>query len=81
VPEAWPEFALEYRHGRSTYAILVRAPGRVRENGASISLDGRPLDGDAIPLVDDGKRHEVVIEGGALAVRHGANEPLPQDRG
>jgi cyclic beta-1,2-glucan synthetase len=81
VPDAWPEFALEYRYGRSTYAILVRAPGRVRENGASISLDGRPLDGDAITLVDDGKRHDVVIAGVAPAVGRAARQPLPQDRG
>ncbi len=61
VPPEWPEMAIEYRHGRSLYAIVVRRPGLVRRNGADITIDGRRLEGDVIPLADDGARHEVVV--------------------
>jgi cellobiose phosphorylase len=61
VPPGWPEYAVEYRCGRSVYAITVRDPGRVAAGGAVATLDGRELEGASIPLVDDGARHEVVV--------------------
>jgi cyclic beta-1,2-glucan synthetase len=61
VPAEWPEMAIEYRYGRSLYVIVVRRPGLVRRNGADITIDGRSLEGDVIPLADDGVRHEVVV--------------------
>jgi cyclic beta-1,2-glucan synthetase len=65
VPADWPEYSLEYRHGRSSYAIRVIAPALVRKSGAAVTLDGRSLEGDEIPLVDDGERHEVIVRGKA----------------
>ena len=61
VPESWPEFAVEYRYGRSIYAITVHEPGRVRAAPALVRLDGRELDDGVIPLDDQGGRHEVDI--------------------
>ncbi len=61
VPPSWPEFRIEYRHGGSVYAILVRRPGAIATAGAEVVLDGHRLDEPAIPLVDDGARHEVVV--------------------
>ena len=55
VPDHWPEFTIEYRFGSSLYVITVR------EHGGGIT----------IPLVDDGKRHEVVIEPATTAARSG----------
>ena len=60
VPKHWTEYAIEYRHGASVYAIAVRhasdGPGAPR-----VTLDGRALEGAEIALVDDGHRHEVVV--------------------
>ena len=64
VPAAWPEFAVEYRYGGSVYAITVRDPAALRDGAPLVVLDGRELDGEAIPLVDDGARHDVVIRPG-----------------
>jgi cyclic beta-1,2-glucan synthetase len=58
VPAAWPEFALEYRHGGSVYAITVHDPGAIREAGGEVSVDGEIVDGETFPLVDDGARHD-----------------------
>lgn len=61
VPKAWPELRVEYRVGKSVYAIVVHAPGFVRERGADVTLDGQVLENGEIPLVDDGAPHEVVV--------------------
>src|ERR1043166_5942581 len=49
VPAGWKEYAIEYRFGTSVYAITVR-PGAA----GALSRD--------IPLVDDGQRHEIVVD-------------------
>ncbi len=61
VPEHWPEFSVEYRHGQSVYSIVVRRPAHVRPDTAEVWLDGQRLTGSMVPLVDDGRRHAVVI--------------------
>ncbi|MHB1224195.1 MAG: GH36-type glycosyl hydrolase domain-containing protein [Gemmatimonadaceae bacterium] len=61
VPASWPRFEIDYRHGRSIYAIVVHEPGGVTPEDAMVTVDGRAIDGAAITLVDDGERHEVVI--------------------
>jgi len=59
VPASWKEYSIEYRFGASVYAISVRAsaPG----DGARVAVDGQVLDGVEIALVDDGRRHDVVV--------------------
>jgi cyclic beta-1,2-glucan synthetase len=61
VPAAWPEFRVEYRFGGSTYSIVVREPGRIRDGEVTVTIDGRGVAGRAIPLEDDGAPHQVVI--------------------
>jgi cyclic beta-1,2-glucan synthetase len=61
VPPDWPRFSIDYRHGQTPYQILVESPAKLASAGAEIVLDGRVLDGPAIPLVDDGARHVVVV--------------------
>ena len=60
VPNNWSEYAIEYRHGSSVYAISVR---RVTEGDeAIVTLDGIEQPGGDVPLVDDGERHEVLVQ-------------------
>jgi cyclic beta-1,2-glucan synthetase len=61
APAAWREYTIEYRHGTAMYIITVLRPGAVRAGGASVTLDGRVLDGTGIPLADDGARHTVEV--------------------
>jgi cyclic beta-1,2-glucan synthetase len=65
IPSAWPEFSIEYRFGTATYAFVVRNPDSVSTGVASTTCDGRVVEGGAVRLVDDGKRHEVVVVMGA----------------
>jgi cellobiose phosphorylase len=59
VPESWPELRVDYRFGRTTYAIVVLQPGLIRTRGAIVTLDDVVLGSGVIPLRDDGQRHEV----------------------
>jgi cyclic beta-1,2-glucan synthetase len=61
IPSAWREFSIEYRFGGSLYAISVVRRGRSNEVNRVI-VDGTDRGDGAIPLVDDGKRHDVSIE-------------------
>ena len=62
VPDRWPEYGIEYRYGKSVYSITVRNPAGMALEPGRVTLDGRILDRPAIPLVDDGARHVVVVE-------------------
>jgi cyclic beta-1,2-glucan synthetase len=82
VPDAWPEFSIEYRFGQSLYSISVVDPAGIRRAGAEVSVDGQILDGPAIPLLDDDARHEVlvrprVLPGSRSAVGDGAGATVP----
>jgi cellobiose phosphorylase len=61
IPQAWREFSLEYRHRSATYAIRVArngSGGEVRR----VMVDGAEATDRAIPLMDDGRRHDVMVE-------------------
>lgn len=61
VPPDWPEFELTYRFGSATYHIRVMRPGAKSVEPREIRLDDVTLSSRDIELVDDGRRHEVVI--------------------
>ncbi len=61
IPGTWPGFEIAYRHGSTRYRIAVENPDGVEHGVRSATLDGQPSDPTAIPLVDDGQEHEVVV--------------------
>jgi cyclic beta-1,2-glucan synthetase len=62
APTSWPEYSIEYRHGKSVYAIVVRNQSGVERTAVEVKVDGRVSSDGSIQLVDDGKRHEVLIQ-------------------
>ncbi len=61
IPTAWERYSIEYRHGSTTYSIVVENPHHVSTGIASVTVDGvRSADG-AILLVDDGGRRDVTV--------------------
>jgi cyclic beta-1,2-glucan synthetase len=61
VPGEWSEYTIDYRHGESLYEITVTEPAAVFRDGGQVILDGAILENPVIPLVDDRRRHEVVV--------------------
>ncbi|MOA67073.1 hypothetical protein D3C78_1940840 [compost metagenome] len=54
-------FTLHYRFGASTHHIAVRQTAATA-GPAQFSLDGTLHDGEDIPLIDDGRDHQVEIQ-------------------
>jgi cyclic beta-1,2-glucan synthetase len=61
IPSAWPDYDIVWRLFSSRYEITVTNPQRRCRGVVSAELDGRTVDKDAIPLVDDGRVHQVRI--------------------
>ena len=62
IPRDWREYEIQYRYGRSLYVIVVRVNDDMAAGAGAVSVDGKSLDGTAIPLVDDGARHDVMVQ-------------------
>jgi cellobiose phosphorylase len=62
IPRAWPRFELRYRYGSSTYRILVDNSAGTGRGVRSVELDGQRMPNDVVPLSDDAKPHDVVVQ-------------------
>jgi cellobiose phosphorylase len=61
IPASWQSFAIDYRFGRTTYAIVIQNPENVSRGVVRVSVDGQLNDAKEIILKDDGARHDVVV--------------------
>jgi len=61
VPAAWSHFSIDWRFGQSTYHINVDTSNRRLGGSPLATLDGAAVDPKAIPLIDDGRAHEVRV--------------------
>jgi cyclic beta-1,2-glucan synthetase len=63
IPRGWDGYECTYRHGTSCYEIEVRNPNGVNRGVVRASLDGTDLAGPGceVKLIDDGRRHQVVV--------------------
>jgi len=59
IPKDWNEYQINYRFGKTNYHIRVLRRQTEKEN---VTMDGKVLSAGIIPLEDDGKTHEVVVE-------------------
>jgi cyclic beta-1,2-glucan synthetase len=61
IPSSWPEYSIVWRFGGTRYEITVRNPERRCRGVRDAELDGRAVDFRAIPIVDEGGTHRVVV--------------------
>jgi cellobiose phosphorylase len=61
IPRAWSGFNVEYRFGTAHYKISVENPNNVNRGIRQVLMDGNPLPDNLIPLVQDGRHHEVQV--------------------
>ena len=62
VPRGWPGFEVAYRHGSASYRIRVENPAGVERGVRSVTVDGQPVSGGTVPLLNDGREHNVRVE-------------------
>ncbi len=67
IPGAWSGYSIKWRFGRTRYEITVINPEHRCRGIASADLDGHAVDAAAIPLVDDGRTHRVLVTIGHMA--------------
>jgi cyclic beta-1,2-glucan synthetase len=65
IPKIWPGFEVHYRFGNSIYHISLDNSAGVNQGIQKIILDHDTVGDDSIPLIDDGKEHEVRVVMGA----------------
>ena len=61
IPASWPEYDIVWQFRSTRYEIAVSNPDRRCRGVASATLDGTPVNAAAIPLVDDGRTHQVRV--------------------
>jgi cyclic beta-1,2-glucan synthetase len=63
IPRAWRRFEIEFRYHSSRYRVTVDNPMGVCRAVQTVSVDGSalPAGGSGIPLVDDGRLHDVRV--------------------
>jgi cellobiose phosphorylase len=63
IPAMWPRFTIHWNTGSGTrYDISVVNPNHRCSGVRSAELDGESIDPNAIPLLFDGERHQVLVE-------------------
>ncbi len=68
IPSAWPDYQMSWRYLETRYNISVSNPERRCRGVLEATLDGVRVDHMAVPLVNDGRVHEVrVVLGGELS--------------
>jgi cyclic beta-1,2-glucan synthetase len=61
IPTKWDGFEIRYQFGESAYRIQVKNPDHVEHGVVQLLLDGKQLNKNSIPLIDNGQEHEVVV--------------------
>jgi cyclic beta-1,2-glucan synthetase len=61
IPHGWHGFEIAYRHGTARYEIAVENPLGVCRGVLSLNVDGKKIDGNRIPLADDGAVHKIQV--------------------
>jgi cyclic beta-1,2-glucan synthetase len=61
VARDWPGFTITYRFGSATYRVRVDNAAGVERGVKWVEVDGVKQEGNAVPLADDGRTHEVVV--------------------
>jgi cyclic beta-1,2-glucan synthetase len=61
IPSSWPEYRIAWQFLDSRYEITVSNPTRRGRGVMTATLDGAPVNAAAIPLINDGRTHDVQI--------------------
>jgi len=68
LPADWPGLTMRFRHGSTSYNIVVSQSGGGEAGVTRMELDGAEVPGRSIPLLDDHLKHD-------LHVRVGSGDP------
>jgi len=61
TPAGFGDYTVWYKYGSSEYEIRVENRKRGRLTTEALLVDGNRVNGKRLKLVDDGKKHEVIV--------------------
>lgn len=61
IPSNWPGYKVTRKFRNALYSIEVRNPENVSKGVKSVTVDGRALEGQVIPVFNDGQAHIVKV--------------------
>lgn len=62
IPKEWDGFTITRQFRGDTYKITIENPNHVSKGIGTIWVDGKQIEGNVLPVIGDGKVHEVKVE-------------------
>jgi len=61
IPKEWKEYSVTRKFRNATYHITVTNPDRISKGIKSITVDGKAIESNTLPIFGDEKKHEVKV--------------------
>jgi len=61
IPAEWSGYTVRRKFRGSTYVIRISNPDHVEKGIKSITVDGKAIEGNILPVFNDGREHEVQV--------------------
>jgi len=61
IPKDWSKFKVTRRFRGATYDIEVKNPNRVCHGVQQVTVDNKPIEGNKLPIFNDGNTHHVSV--------------------
>ena len=61
IPHDWDGYQISRRFRGATYAIDIQNPSHVCRGVKSVTVDGKAIEGNVLPVFGDGKTHRVTV--------------------
>ena len=61
IPAEWDGFSIRRKFRGATYNIEISNPDRVEKGIKSITVDGKKISGNILPVFNDGAEHDVKV--------------------
>ncbi len=61
IPKEWKEFKVTRKFRNATYEITVTNPNNISKGVKSVTVDGKAINGNILPIFGDDKVHQVAV--------------------
>ncbi|MGF7047044.1 cellobiose phosphorylase [Paenibacillus sp. DS2015] len=61
IPTDWDGFTITRVYRGDTFVIQIKNPNHVSKGVASVTIDGKGIEGNVLPAIGDGKTHQVEV--------------------
>ncbi len=62
LPSHWKDISIQRKYRNSFYNIRILNPKGLQKGSLNIKLDGKPISTNIIPVSNNAKKHDVIVE-------------------